>query len=278
MDTPSLFTFLINWSLLVLAGIGIYMTAWFTAAAVLKRNDLADIAWGLGIAGVPVVHFLLLQVDAAAFGATLDLPAYIISVTVTIWGLRLAWHIGRRFLKKDIEDGRYAAMRNGWKRFPLLQSYLRVFLFQGLLIFVMSIASTVGIAASAMQREVLFPVLALGAALWLLGFAFEAVGDWQLAEYLESDPPKGSIMTSGLWRYTRHPNYFGEVTLWWGVWLMTMSLGFDLWWTIATPLLISFLILKVSGIPMTEARWKGNKKFEAYKRKTSAFFPLPPKE
>jgi steroid 5-alpha reductase family enzyme len=116
----------------------------------------------------------------------------------------------------------------------------------------------------------------LGVTVWLAGFCFEAFGDWQLLQFIRTPANKGKLMTSGLWRYTRHPNYFGEVTLWWGIWLMALSVPGG-WLTVVGPLTITTLILKVSGIPMLEKPYEDRADFQAYKRRTSAFFPLPPK-
>ncbi len=115
----------------------------------------------------------------------------------------------------------------------------------------------------------------LGICIWLTGFFFEAVGDYQLAKYKKDTASKGKIMTQGLWSYTRHPNYFGEVTLWWGMYVIALSVP-NGWMTFPGPLTITFLILKVSGIPLLEEKYKDNPEFQAYKRRTSAFFPLPP--
>jgi steroid 5-alpha reductase family enzyme len=116
----------------------------------------------------------------------------------------------------------------------------------------------------------------VGLAIWMLGFYFESVGDSQLAKFMKDPLNKGKLMTSGLWKYTRHPNYFGEVTQWWGMWIIALSVpsGFI---AIIGPLTITVLILKISGIPMLEKRMQLNPDFEAYKRRTSVFFPLPPK-
>lgn len=116
----------------------------------------------------------------------------------------------------------------------------------------------------------------LGLGVWLIGFIFETVGDWQLDRFIATKPAPGSILTTGLWKYTRHPNYFGEVTMWWGIWLMVAPLPFS-YLAFISPLAITYLILKVSGIPMLEAKYEGNAAFAAYKARTSAFFPLPPK-
>jgi steroid 5-alpha reductase family enzyme len=117
----------------------------------------------------------------------------------------------------------------------------------------------------------------IGLSVWLFGVLFESVGDWQLLTFMRNPANKGKLMTTGFWRYTRHPNYFGEVTLWWGVWLIVCAIP-NGWMTLVGPLTITFLILKVSGIPMLEAHYAGRADFEAYKQRTSAFFPLPPRE
>lgn len=116
----------------------------------------------------------------------------------------------------------------------------------------------------------------IGLIVWLIGFAFEAIGDYQLSVFLKHRKNKADIMQTGLWKYTRHPNYFGEVLIWWGIFIITLPLqnGF---WGIISPLTITFLLLYVSGIPMLEAKYKDDAQFQDYKRRTSAFFPQIPK-
>lgn len=116
----------------------------------------------------------------------------------------------------------------------------------------------------------------LGLLMWGVGFFFEAVGDYQLRVFKNDPKNKGKIMTTGLWQYTRHPNYFGEVTMWWGIFLIATHVPFA-WVSLVSPVVITILILGVSGIPMLEKKYEGNAQFEAYKRRTSAFFPLPPR-
>jgi steroid 5-alpha reductase family enzyme len=115
----------------------------------------------------------------------------------------------------------------------------------------------------------------LGILIWTFGFFFESVGDFQLSRFIKSK--KGGIMKSGLWKYTRHPNYFGEVIQWWGIWLIALSVSYG-WVSVIGPLLITFLILKVSGIPLLEKKMEENDEFREYKKNTSMFFPLPPKK
>ena len=116
----------------------------------------------------------------------------------------------------------------------------------------------------------------IGILIWCVGYFFETVGDWQLDKFIKSKPEPGEILTSGLWKYTRHPNYFGEVTMWWALWLMVASLPMG-YLALVSPIVITFLILKVSGIPMLEEKYAGNPKFEEYKKSTNAFFPSFPK-
>jgi steroid 5-alpha reductase family enzyme len=116
----------------------------------------------------------------------------------------------------------------------------------------------------------------VGIFIWLVGFLFEAIGDWQLLQFKKLSKNKGRIIQTGMWRYTRHPNYFGEATLWWGVFIIALSAGSGLL-AVTSPLLINFLLLKVSGIPMLEVKYEGHPEFEDYKRRTNAFFPWFPK-
>jgi steroid 5-alpha reductase family enzyme len=115
----------------------------------------------------------------------------------------------------------------------------------------------------------------IGIIVWLIGFYFEATADKQLKEFIKNPKNKGKIMQSGLWAYSRHPNYFGEVTMWWGIWLLNLNPN---WWTILGPLTITFLILKVSGVPLLEKKYQGNSEFEDYKKRVSVFIPWKPKK
>jgi len=243
--------------------LGVYMSLWFILAWAKGRNDLADQAWGLGFVGVAILSMLV----NGAFG-----PSNLaVTAAVTAWGTRLFIHIHARHRGKP-EDFRYVQMRAAWGRMAPLYSFLKVFLLQGVLL--LAVATPVWFLNSE-NRDGLPGLAVLGLAIWAVGFLFEAVGDWQLGRFISDPANAGRIMTRGLWRYTRHPNYFGEVTQWWGLYLVALAFGG--WWTVIGPLTISFLILKVSGIPMLERKYDANPEFQAYKKSTSAFFPLPPK-
>jgi steroid 5-alpha reductase family enzyme len=246
------------------ASIMVYMTGWFIAAQVRGRNDIADVAWGLG--------FILAAAVSLGAGGVYSPRGLLVSSLVLAWGVRLALHIHTRNRGKG-EDPRYRQWREEWGRWFVLRSFLQVFVLQGLLLVLVAVPV---IVVNAAPPAPLGWLDGLGVMVWLTGFCFEAFGDWQLLQFIRNPSNKGRLMTTGLWRYTRHPNYFGEVTLWWGIWLMTLSLPGG-WLTVVGPLTITTLILKVSGIPMLEKPYEDRADFQAYKRRTSAFFPLPPK-
>lgn len=242
----------------------VYMTSWFVVSLVKKRNDVADVAWGLGFVGMAWASFILSD-DTSIRGL-------IVSLLVTLWGSRLALHIHRRN-KGKTEDYRYLAWRKEWGRWFYFRSFLQVYMLQGVLLFLI-VVPVVLINTNAGSGLGLLDIV--GLLIWLVGFYFEAVGDAQLARFLKDPANKGKIMQDGLWAYTRHPNYFGEVTQWWGIWLLALAVPLG-WLGIIGPLTITILILWVSGIPLLEKKMKDNPEFAAYKKRVSMFFPLPPK-
>jgi steroid 5-alpha reductase family enzyme len=250
--------------LITAATISVYMTCWFIAAQVRGRNDIADVAWGLG--------FILVAAVSLFAGDAYSPRGMLVSGLVLIWGLRLALHIHSRNRGRG-EDPRYRQWREEWGKWFVLRSFLQVFMLQGMLLLMVAIPV---VFANTSPTTPLGWFDLVGLTVWLYGFGFEAIGDWQLLMFIRNPDNSGKLMTGGLWRYTRHPNYFGEVTLWWGIWLMTLSLPGG-WLTVVGPLTITILILKVSGIPMLEKPYEDRADFQEYKSHTSAFFPLPPK-
>lgn len=244
----------------------VYMTAWWVAALVLKRNDLADVAWGLGFPAVGLAEIALTR------GRVQPLLLLLTALTL-IWGVRLAWHIAARRRGKP-EDFRYQQMRKEWGKTVVWRSYLQVFLLQGL--FMLMISSPVIVTAAAPAAPLgLFAWL--GAAVWLTGIVLEAVADAQLAAFKADASNKGRIMDRGLWSWSRHPNYFGEALLWWGVWIA--CIGVPWWWAaVLGPVTITFLLVKVSGVPLLEKHYEGNAAYAEYAKRTSIFVPLPPKK
>jgi steroid 5-alpha reductase family enzyme len=243
----------------------IYMTAVFLAALLKKDNSIVDVAWGPGFILVALVTFFLRPGFEARH--------ILISLLVTVWGVRLATHIYLRNRGRG-EDFRYAKWRKDWGRRFVPRSFLQVFMLQG--IFMLIISCPIILVNRSGTRG-LTPLDALGGLLWLTGFLFEAVGDHQLKRFKQKPESKGKIMTAGLWKYSRHPNYFGEAALWWGIFIIALSVPGG-WAAIVSPLTISFLLLKVSGVTMLEKKYAGNEEFAEYARRTSSFFPWFPKK
>jgi steroid 5-alpha reductase family enzyme len=236
------------------------MTFWFIVSVIKKRNDVADIAWGIGFVLMAWFSFYL---------SGYSFKALLVNSLVTIWGLRLAWHIYNRNKNKQ-EDSRYLEWRKTWQYF-YVRSFLQVFLLQGIFLFLISLP-VMFINHSISSGFGILEVV--GFLVWGLGFYYESTGDKQLKEFIGSPANKGKLMDGGLWRYSRHPNYFGEVTQWWGIFIITLSI-FGSFFTIIGPLTITILILFVSGIPLLEKKYAGRPDFEEYKKRTSIFFPLP---
>ena len=240
----------------------VYMNFWFVLSLIKKRNDIADVAWGMG--------FILLSWISIFISENYSLRGILIAVLVSIWGFRLAIHIHERN-KNKTEDYRYLAWRKEWGKWFYIRSYLQVYILQG--IFLYMIAIPILIINSSMQRNFgLFDLI--GISIWILGFYFEVVGDFQLAQFIKNSKNKGKLMQSGLWAYTRHPNYFGEVTMWWGIGVMAIFASGNLL-SLLGPATITFLILKVSGIPLLEKKMEQNPDFAEYKKRVSVFLPLP---
>jgi steroid 5-alpha reductase family enzyme len=250
--------------LIQVAIVTIYETLWFLVALKLRRNDVADVAWGAG--------FISIALAGQFAVASISTRGLLVLTLVTIWGMRLSLHIGLRNRGKS-EDPRYRKWREEWGAHATTRAFFQVFLLQGLLAVVILLPVTYILAH---QNSDFSWLDALGVAVWIMGFGFETVGDLQLARYKNDSGRRERFITSGLWKYTRHPNYFGEVTLWWGVWLIACSIPGG-WTTIFGPGTITVLILFVSGIPLLERKYEGNAEFKDYQRRTSAFFPLPPK-
>lgn len=242
-----------------------YMTAWFVVAVIIRRNDVADIAWGQG--------FVLLAWISYSISPIKTPSGLVINILITIWGLRLAWHIFQRNRRKT-EDERYAVWRREWGKWFYVRSYVQVFILQGIFLYLIAIPMFYHHLVA--TRQTFTMVDGLGFMVWVFGFCFESVADSQLKRFVSRKENKGHIMTSGLWRYSRHPNYFGEVMQWWGIFLYAVGLpgGFI---TVIGPLTITCLILFVSGVPLLEKKYAGRSDFEKYKKETSVFIPLPPK-
>ncbi len=242
------------------------MSLLWVASLALQDASIVDIFWGSGFVVAALVYF-------AQAPQGYPPRKLLIVALAAIWGLRLSIHIARRNLGRG-EDYRYRRWReqhgaNWWWR-----SLVQVFLLQGLLLWIISAPLLAAQASPTPARLTLLD--GLGTLVWGVGFFFEAVGDWQLARFKRNPANRGKVLRTGLWRYTRHPNYFGDATQWWGFYLV--ALAADGWWTVFSPVLMTVLLVRVSGVALLEKDLKASKpEYRDYLRTTSAFIPLPPK-
>ena len=243
--------------------IGAMLLLWLISL-LLKNSSIVDIFWGLGFVIVNWIYFTLTPDGFIS-------RKLLIGLLVSLWGLRLSTHIFLRNLGKP-EDYRYQKWRkeNGsqwwWK------SFFQVFLLPGLLLWIIS--APLLAAQFTSQPEHLTWSDFVGVIVWLVGFYFEAMGDYQLSQFLSKPENKGKIMNKGVWRYTRHPNYFGDSAQWWGYYLIAASAGG--WWTIFSPIMMTFLLVRVSGVALLEKTMETRPGYKEYAEKTSAFIPWFP--
>lgn len=236
----------------------IFFTIAFLIAKKVDKLSIIDSFWSLS--------FMVIAIYSWVLGSR-NLVGNIVTILVLVWGIRLASHISFRNLGKD-EDYRYQQMREKWDN-VWLTAYFKVFLVQGLLM--LSIGFPI-VLINGWEGGSINSFVYLGLLIWLIGYAFEVIGDLQLRIFLKKREDPKQVMTEGLWAYTRHPNYFGEVTMWWGIFLIIVSVT-GWWYTIISPMMITFLILKVSGVPLLEEKYSGRPSFEEYKKHTNKFFP-----
>jgi len=248
-----------------------YLVAWiviliFAAASwmisILKKDvSFVDSLWSL--------FFLIAAVVFAMDAQPLSVRGMLVLVLVTVWALRLSIYITARNWGEP-EDHRYQSIRRNNEPGFAFKSLYIVFILQGVLAWLIALPLLPAITAS-----VELSVLDLFAtALWVTGFTFEAVGDYQLSRFKARDDSKGRALDTGLWRYTRHPNYFGDFCVWWSFYLFAVASGG--WWSIVSPLLMSFLLLKVSGVAMLEKTISTRRpEYAEYIQRTNAFFPGP---
>lgn len=232
----------------------------------LRDASIVDTFWGLGFVAVAWTAHAVSCHDSAR--------AWLVCGMVTVWGVRLATHLARRNLAHG-EDYRYRAMRERHgDRFPLV-SLGTVFLLQAGLLWIIALPVQAAHAPDAVAP--LGWIDALGVAAWGVGLSFEWIADVQLARFKRSTTSKGAVMDRGLWRYSRHPNYFGNFLLWWGIGAIGAANG--AWWTLAGPLLLTFLLLRVSGVSLLESTIVERRPgYRDYILRTSAFVPWFPRK
>jgi steroid 5-alpha reductase family enzyme len=227
------------------------------------RYNVVDVAWGLGFIAVAAVAAILGNGDGSRRWLLLGL--------VATWGLRLSWYIYRRSAGKG-EDPRYADLLRDATSGQVVR---RVFLLQGFATWFVSLPLQLSAVVGPTPRRWLAVTVA-GVLLWVVGLVFEAVGDHQLRVFKSDPAHQGVVMHRGLWAWTRHPNYFGDACVWWGLWLITIT-G---WWslpTVLSPLLMTYFLVYATGARLTEKYMAGRSDFDEYKARTSFFVPHPPR-
>jgi steroid 5-alpha reductase family enzyme len=265
---------------LTLIVIFIHFTIYFFRAVKQNNFGIIDIGWGQGFV---FVVWLLMIYRVFILGANANAIGYLTLILTSIWGLRLSSHIGQRNHGKP-EDKRYVAMRAKIKPpYVLLKSYVNIFLLQALFMLIIALVLVFNVMsgfANPVDPVMLIPIM-LGVVVWLGGYFFQSVGDRQLAIFVANPDNKGKLMTQGLWAYTRHPNYFGEVLMWWGIAILGFANGFGVAIALIgliSPLVVTWLLRYVSGVPLLEKHMKTKPGFSDYEKTTNIFFPWFPKK
>jgi len=240
-------------------------TLWIVSVA-LKNVSIVDLFWGLGFVAVNTFYF---------FSTDITPTKIILLILVSIWGLRLSIYLAWRNIGKG-EDFRYKEFRKkyGEKNYWWI-SFFQTFMLQGLLMWIISMTLYAVNRYSTSQTLGIIDCVAV--LVWLVGFIFEAGGDMQLARFKKNPVNKGNVLNTGFWRYTRHPNYFGDSAVWWGYGLLCLAAGS--YWFVAGSVIMTLLIIKVSGVALLEKSLKVQKpQYAEYIRQTSSFFPWFPKK
>jgi steroid 5-alpha reductase family enzyme len=259
-----------NWSVMEWSAVAIAVVMFSTwlLSLVLKNASIVDPVWSLG--------FVIVGWTSAFVGDGDRLRVGVLLVLVTVWGVRLSLHLFTRN-RGHGEDFRYKAMRKKHGERFWLVSLFTVFVTQGILMFVVSLPLQFGVGI--VGRSTGWAVLLVaGIAVWLVGFGFEAIGDAQLKAFKADPASQGQVMDRGLWRYTRHPNYFGDACVWWGILLVSLGAGGWAYLGILGPILMTTLLRRVSGVTLLEKSLvKRRPGYPEYVRRTSAFIPRPPR-
>jgi steroid 5-alpha reductase family enzyme len=252
------------WNLFAVAALMIL--GWVISLA--KKNvTIADSLWGLGFILIAWMTFILSE----GFNGR----KWLIAILVTIWGIRLSAYLSWRNWGKG-EDPRYGSWRqNNPEKFWII-SLFKVFLLQSLFLWLISMALQFGQISPVPPKFILLDIF--GTVIFAIGFFFESVGDWQLARFKSDPGNKGKVMDRGLWAYSRHPNYFGEILIWWGIYVVTLSTPGS-WWTILSPIIITLVLIKMTGIPLTEkAIAETRPGYKDYVERTHSLLPWFPRK
>lgn len=231
----------------------------------LRDSSIADLFWGVG--------FILLAWTSYAWQPDAPSRSLLINVLVTVWGLRLSLYLLWRNHGRG-EDPRYQSMRDYHGSRYWWVSLFTVFVLQGVILWIVGLPIQMAAATSSPSSWNVWDVC--GVLLWSIGIFFETVGDWQLASFKSAPANRGKVMRKGLWRYTRHPNYFGDFCVWWGIYLIAAAGG--AWWTVISPLIMSILLMRISGVTLLESTIQERRpEYADYRKTTNSFFPGFPK-
>lgn len=255
-------TFTVSFASAALA-VFVFYVVLYVVSLVKQNNTVADIGWGIGFIIAALV--VLWRQDVVT------IRQVVVTSLVLVWGVRLSLHVWLRSRSKG-EDWRYKQWRKQWKEHWVIRSFFQVYVLQSAMLMVIAVPVLFVNTFGGPGWGVLDIV---GLVVWIGGFAWEVIGDHQLARFKEKTSNRGRILTTGLWQYSRHPNYFGEALMWWGIWIISLSVPGG-WQTVVGPLLIMFLLLRVSGLTLMEKHFSANPEYLAYQKRTSAFFPWMP--
>lgn len=248
------------------AVVAVLLLLWLVSI-IIDDVSMIDAFWGLGFVLIAWISYAVGEGD----GARNQLIAWL----VTIWGVRLALHLFIRWLRVG-PDHRYVAMLSNTKINRHLYALTHVFLLQAVLILIVALPVQMG--ATAVEEASTGPLHYAGVTLWAFGFLFETVGDYQLHRFRSNPENYDLTLRTGLWRYTRHPNYFGDLCVWWGIYLLVADTGVGIYAFIG-PLLLTIMLFKWSGVRVVENRLnKSRADYASYAANTSALIPWPPKK
>ncbi len=246
------------------------MVITFAIALLRGKHSVVDVTWGLGFAAVALTTYCL------SIGSGDAARRLLVAALTPVWGLRLAAHIAARNWGHG-EDPRYDKLLDRHPGNRKIGAFIHVYLTQGIVLWIVSLP----VQVASYESEPLNWISVLGIAIWFVGFSCESIGDWQLSRFKArraNGAPMGQVMDTGLWRYTRHPNYFGDACIWWGIFLLAGGHWVGLL-TAFSPLLMNYLLVKKTGKRMLEDQLSQSRPgYQDYIKRTSGFFPLPPKK
>lgn len=243
----------------------VYMSILFLIAQKIRNNAIVDIGWGFG--------FVIIALSSLLYTGNTSTKAILVASMVTLWGARLGIYLWRRAAGKP-EDFRYANFRKQWGNRVKIKAFFRVFMLQGTIMLLVAFPIMLVIDKDISSSLDAFALL--GVLLWIVGYFFQVVGDAQLSSFKKRRVSKEEVLMTGLWKYTRHPNYFGEACMWWGIAIVVLPIE-NGYWGLLSALFMNILLLKVSGVPFLDKRYEGNEQYQAYKKKTNRFVPWLPK-